>query len=116
MGKLGWFMSKTRTATSPPSEGEPAGTRKEDYRELVGWLVGVLSQSTTNSYRERSILSSCVVSSLSPFLIITSRGHWFLELVVVPLCSILAFPSITDGGRQIIHVHFKANMLIPDYE
>ena len=26
VGKLGWFMSKTKTATSPPREGEPAGT------------------------------------------------------------------------------------------
>ena len=28
MGKLGWFTSKTLTATSPPREGEPAGTAK----------------------------------------------------------------------------------------
>ena len=27
VGKLGWFMSKTQTATSPPREGEPAATR-----------------------------------------------------------------------------------------
>ena len=26
VGNLGWFMSKTLTATSPPREGEPAGT------------------------------------------------------------------------------------------
>ena len=26
VGKLGWFMSKAQTATSPPREGEPAGT------------------------------------------------------------------------------------------
>ena len=26
MGKLGWFMSRTQTLTSPPREGEPAGT------------------------------------------------------------------------------------------
>ena len=26
MGKLGWFMSKTSTLTSPPREGGPAGT------------------------------------------------------------------------------------------
>ena len=26
VGKLGWFMSKTKTAASPPREGEPAGT------------------------------------------------------------------------------------------
>ena len=25
-GKVGWFMSKTYTASSPPHEGEPAGT------------------------------------------------------------------------------------------
>ena len=28
MGKLGWFMSKTSTATSPPHEGEPYGTKE----------------------------------------------------------------------------------------
>ena len=28
VGKLGWFMSKTWTATSPPREGEPVGTTK----------------------------------------------------------------------------------------
>ena len=26
VGKLGWFMSRTQTLTSPPREGEPAGT------------------------------------------------------------------------------------------
>ena len=26
VGKLGWFMSKTLTVTSPPREGEPVGT------------------------------------------------------------------------------------------
>ena len=26
VGKLGWFMSKTKTATSPSREGEPTGT------------------------------------------------------------------------------------------
>ena len=26
MGKPGWFMSRTQTLTSPPREGEPAGT------------------------------------------------------------------------------------------
>ena len=26
MGKLGWFLSLTQTTTSPPHEGEPAGT------------------------------------------------------------------------------------------
>ena len=26
VGKLGWFVSKTSTSTSPPREGEPAGT------------------------------------------------------------------------------------------
>ena len=30
MGKLGWFMSETETATSPPREGEPVGTSEED--------------------------------------------------------------------------------------
>ena len=29
-GKLGWFMSKTKTATSPPREREPVGTLKVD--------------------------------------------------------------------------------------
>ncbi|WP_419585540.1 hypothetical protein, partial [Thiolapillus sp.] len=29
MGKLGWFISKTSTATAPPREGEPAGTTKQ---------------------------------------------------------------------------------------
>ena len=27
VGKLGWFISRTQTLTSPPREGEPAGTR-----------------------------------------------------------------------------------------
>ena len=26
VGKLGWFMSKTSTATSPPRQGDPEGT------------------------------------------------------------------------------------------
>ena len=30
MGKLGWFMSGTQTLTSPPREGEPAGTADQD--------------------------------------------------------------------------------------
>ena len=29
VGKLGWFISKTSTATAPPREGEPAGTTKQ---------------------------------------------------------------------------------------
>ena len=33
VGKLGWFMSKTQTLTSPPREGEPAGTERERERE-----------------------------------------------------------------------------------
>ena len=28
MGKLGWFMSKTYTVTSPPREAEPVGTNR----------------------------------------------------------------------------------------
>ena len=28
--KLGWFMSKISTATSPPPEGEPMGTKKTE--------------------------------------------------------------------------------------
>ena len=32
VGKLGWFMSKTETATSPPREGDSAGTRQSDQR------------------------------------------------------------------------------------
>ena len=35
MGKLGWFISKTWTATSPPCEGEPAGTQKKDWGSLM---------------------------------------------------------------------------------
>ena len=30
MGKLGWFVSRTQTFTSPPREGEPAGTTVEE--------------------------------------------------------------------------------------
>ena len=30
VGKLGWFVSKTSTAASPPREGEPAGTTKTE--------------------------------------------------------------------------------------
>ena len=30
MGKLGWFVSRTQTFTSPPREGEPAGTAVEE--------------------------------------------------------------------------------------
>ena len=33
MGKLGWFMLKTETATFPPREGEPPGDwNKEKLR------------------------------------------------------------------------------------
>ena len=28
VGKLGWFMSKTKTAISPPRQGEPGGLKK----------------------------------------------------------------------------------------
>ena len=38
VGKLGWFMLKTSTVTSPPSEGEPAGTF-DKY-----WVVHVRSR------------------------------------------------------------------------
>ena len=30
MGKLGWCMSKTKTATYPPCEGDPVGTRQRE--------------------------------------------------------------------------------------
>ena len=33
MGKLGWFMSKTSTATSPPREGEPVGDHSSNAEE-----------------------------------------------------------------------------------
>ena len=29
VGKLGWFVSKTSTGTSPPREGEPVGTERK---------------------------------------------------------------------------------------
>ena len=31
VGKLGWFMSKTQTVTSPPRESEPAGTALGEF-------------------------------------------------------------------------------------
>ena len=34
VGKLGWFMSKTYTATSPPREGEPVGTQINRLQRL----------------------------------------------------------------------------------
>ena len=39
VGKLGWFMSKTYTATSPPREGEPAGIQTESMNERINDLM-----------------------------------------------------------------------------
>ena len=40
VGKLGWFMSKAQTATSPPREGVPAGTGRGEKL----WYAEVLDQ------------------------------------------------------------------------
>ena len=38
VGKLGWFMSRTQTFTSPPREGEPAGTKKKkEKKKRTNW-------------------------------------------------------------------------------
>ena len=35
VGKVGWFMSKTKPATSPPREGELAGTSSTNSKSSV---------------------------------------------------------------------------------
>ena len=44
MDKLGWFMSKTKTATSPPREGDPAGSTNRGPRRHTGNRGAVTSQ------------------------------------------------------------------------
>ena len=39
MGKLGWFMSRTQTLTSPPREGEPAGTVDHEYTTIFDFCT-----------------------------------------------------------------------------
>ena len=39
VGKLGWFKSKTQTATSPPLEGEAAGTIVENTSSENGFYL-----------------------------------------------------------------------------
>ena len=36
MGKLGCFITKTKTATSAPREGEPVGTQEEEEEDKGG--------------------------------------------------------------------------------
>ena len=45
VGKLGWFMSKTQTATSPPRGGEPTGT----YRRRDSCKDNTCNSSSSNS-------------------------------------------------------------------
>ena len=33
--KLGWFMSRTETATSPPQEGEPVGKTDKIHKDFI---------------------------------------------------------------------------------
>ena len=40
MGKLGWLMLKTEVATSPPREGEPAGT----------WIMATLDEGPKGTF------------------------------------------------------------------
>ena len=62
MGNLGWFMSKTQTATSPPREGEPAGTRRKGEKKRWdedgsgGWAL-VTSQGHRDQTGVRQVLS-----------------------------------------------------------
>ena len=39
VGKLGWFMSRTQTLTSPPREGEPAGTVDHEYTTIFDFCT-----------------------------------------------------------------------------
>ena len=65
MGKLGWFMSLTQTATSPLLEGEPAGTMIK-----TGWerSLNVCRQNVQHSLPELTVYkqpSPAVCNNLS---------------------------------------------------
>ena len=45
MGKLGWFMSRTQTLTSPPREGVPAGTYiRAEHKLYCNSKLNIISQ------------------------------------------------------------------------
>ena len=47
VGKLGWFMSETKTATSPPREGQSAGTDETASDTFTDVMRNMISLSTT---------------------------------------------------------------------
>ena len=51
VGKLGWFKSKTQILTSPPREGEPAGTGERRVCTGEKRVCIIFINNNNNSYR-----------------------------------------------------------------
>ena len=87
MGKLGWFMSKTETTTSPPREGRPAGTEDVGPHALLtgaktGWSCALCT------VHELRMCFICLIMPLTTCLCVRAclSAHARARVCVVCMC------------------------------
>ena len=96
MGKLGWFMSKTYTLTSPPREGEPVGT---DCGWTSLWLLWRSTRVKTLKVDHDLSLTRQLEISLLP-VILAGRA-------LKPLTSITTFIDFSQLVGALSPVNHK---------
>ena len=93
VGKLSWFMSKPETATSPPREGEIAGTTDELIFDTKIYLCCTLFIHYSLLHPSPQLAYRAATKFFHPCLLLASLWMvpqvWFMFFISASSCIIL---------------------------